>query len=482
MLLDQLCNSKVYHQNAYYLLGLSVGMTGRKIKRRIEDLQGASEMGTSDWERAYDKFLLGTVVAPSKELFDDLAERMKDPEFALTEAFFWFWPFGDGVDTAIAAISEGDRTTAFECWRRLSTKSTKESVIARHNLAILFHFYAIDAENQRLSCVANTGTSIYLNIIDKYWRTAFSYWEDLVDDDDFWDVFAIQVKDIDDPRLGPNFVEEFRRQFPVSFDNINADFLIDYARAGKLDEAKRHFVYMTETMSGSDDVDETLRSAFKPQVDKLQLLIRNCRESKVEKDGLKDVQLVLDGSKRLFQIFRFLLPPENRMSKDLMNDVAKVCHDRLPSYANTTEDFEGARVIEKQLLTLATATRLKNAIETAIKQLDEIIKNRRNADTCWYCKTYKKNTPKKVVKMYGDLAPDLAQFGRVTYSTNQIRVPVCSNCNYRFSNSSIRDYPPIKRLLAAGWKIGEIPTNAEIDAVWCDIADTLRGIFGTRGY
>ena len=170
------------------------------------------------------------------------------------------------------------------------------------------------------------------------------------------------------------------------------------------------------------------------------------------------------------------------MSKDLMNDVAKVCHDRLPSYANTTADFEGARVIEKQLLSLATTTRLKSAIEIAIQQLDEIIKKRRDADTCWYCKTYKKNTAKRIVKMYGDLVPDLSQFGRVTYSTNQIPVPVCSSCNYRFSNSSVRDYPPIKRLLAAGWKIGDGPTNAEINAVWQDITDTLRGIFGNRGY
>ena len=89
-MLDRVCNSKVYHQNAYYLLGLVVGMSGRKVKRRIEDLQSAGEMGAADWVYAYDRFLLGSVVAPDKELFDDLVERMKDPEFALTQAFFWF--------------------------------------------------------------------------------------------------------------------------------------------------------------------------------------------------------------------------------------------------------------------------------------------------------------------------------------------------------------------------------------------------------
>lgn len=480
MLLDTVCNSKVYHQNAYYLLGLVVGMSGRKAKRRIEDLQSACEMGTADWAHAYDRFLLGSVVAPDKELFDDLVERMKDPEFALTQAFFWFWPIGDGEDAAVAAIAEGDRTKAFEIWRRLSTKSSQDSVIARHNLAVLFHYYAIDAENQRLLGKKNTETNVYLNIVDRYWRTAFSYWEGLVDDDDFWDVFALRVKEVGDPRLQQDFVNRFRRQFPVSFDNINADFLVAYARVGKLDEARRHFVYMTETMRDSDDVDETLKGAFKPQIDKLQLLIRNCRESKIANDGLNDVQSVLDGSKNLFHVFRFLLPSENRMCRDLMNDVANAGHHRLLSYAAKTKDFDGALDVEKQLLPLATTTSLKSAIETAIKQLEEIIRKQRDEDTCWYCKTYRKDTPKEIVKMYGDLAPDGFQIGRVTYSKRQIPVPVCWNCKRRFSHATVRDYPPIQRLLATGWKIGDRPTNAEIDAVWRDIVDELKDIFGRR--
>lgn len=483
MFLDTVCNSKVYHQNAYYLLGLTVGMPGRKVKRRIEDLQSAGEMGATDWTHAFDKFLIGSVAAPKKELFDDLVEEMKDPEFALTQAFFWFWPIGKGEDPAVAAIAEGDRAAAFEIWRRFSTKSSIESVIARHNLAVLFHYYAIDAENQRLSGVANTGTNVYLNITDKYWRTAFSYWEDLVDDDDFWDAFALRVKDVDDPRLGTDFVERFRRQFPVSFDNINADFLVEYARAGKLDDAKRHFVYMTETMSDSDDVDETLNVAFKPQIDKLNVHIKHCRESKSDVDGLKDIQSVLNASRELIGIFGFLLPPENRMYADLKNDIAKACHDRMFLYVKKTQDFEGALLVERDLLAFATSSGLKRAIQESIQQLEKIVQERRDADTCWYCKSYRKGMTKRILKMYSNVVPDPERYDRhgVTFSTRQIQVPVCSNCGHRFSVASAKSYPLVQKSLADGWKLGEGPSNAEIEQVWSDLIRLMQAL-GRRGY
>ena len=38
MILDEICNAKVYASNAFYVLGLSVDMTSRKIRRRQEDV------------------------------------------------------------------------------------------------------------------------------------------------------------------------------------------------------------------------------------------------------------------------------------------------------------------------------------------------------------------------------------------------------------------------------------------------------------
>lgn len=481
MLLDEICNSKVYHHNAYYLLGLYVGMSGRKLKRRIEDLQSAGEMGQSEWNAVYDKFLLGSVSAPDRDLVEDLVERIKDPEFAITESFFWFWPIGEGTDAALEAIVAGDRAKAFDNWRNLSTKSGSEAIVAKHNLAVLFHYYAIDAESQRLTCKDGTETLEYLGMLDVFWRTAFHYWEMLVDDDDFWDLFAKRVRDFDDPRLDQDFVECFRNQFPISFDNINADFLVSYAKVKKLHEAKRHFHYMMETMKGADDIDETLNNAFKPQIDKLNVHIKHCRESKVDEDGLKDIRSVLNASKELFGIFSFLLPPTNRMYKDLKNDIAKTCHRRTYPYANKTEDFDGTLLVIKELLRLTSSSSLKNTIEKDIAELEKIVRNRREADTCWYCKTYRKGTPKKIVKMYGEVKANPERYAQrgVIYSTYDVTIPVCENCSHKFSISSVESYPVIKKYLSESWKIGGKPSNADIDAAWNDLAELMQ-LLGMR--
>lgn len=483
MLLNTICNSKVYHENTYYLLGLQVGMTGRKMKRRIEDLETANEMGEADWTRAYDQFLLGSASAPSKERFDELAERIKDPEFAVTEAFFWFWPTNESSDPALEAIANGDRASAANIWRGLAKKSSREATIARHNLAILLHYYAIDAENQYLAGRVVKSEKDFLVCLDRFWHSAFEYWEALVDDDDFWDAFADRVKAVDDPRLGSSFVEEFRRQFPISFDNINADFMVAYARSGKFEDAKRHFKYMCETMSDSDDVDETLKSAFKPQIDKLNLQIKHCKESKNDADGLKDVQSVLNASKDLFKIFEFLLPPKNRMYVDLRNDIAS-CRTRLILYVKKSEDFEGALLVSKDLLGLAIAEGLKSEIRKDIAWFEDVINKRREADTCWYCKTYRKGTPKRAVKMYADVLPDpdRADVLGVKYSIRTIQVPVCSKCSSKFSEWNVHEYPPIKRSLADGWKVGSGPSDAEIQAVWRDLALLIGRIAARRGY
>lgn len=480
MLLETICNSAVYEKNAYYLLGVPVGLSGRKLKRKLQDLQDIGAMGGNEWEREFDKYLLGSCKVPDSSDVNDLVERIKDPEFAITEAFFWFWPVSELDDPALVAISAGERDAAYREWRTLAVKSTKESVIAKHNLAVLFHYYAIDAEAQRLSELKGTSAKSFLNVLDQYWRTAFKYWEELVDDDTFWDAFLDRVKAIDDPRLDEKFVTEFRREFPIAFDNINGDFLAEYARKGKLEDAKRHFTYMTETMSDSDDVDESLNVAFKQQIDKIRLLIKRCADKDKPEEGMKDIRALLDTSNPLFNVFRYLLPPTNRVRRDLMNDVAKACHDRLPSYANKTDDFDGALTIERDLYSLAESPSLKNNIQKSITQLEGIIQSRRDADTCWYCKTYRKGTPRKVVKMYGELAPDLSQFGRVSYSTRQVQVPVCARCSSKFSTHTVRDYPAVKTAIAAGWRIGEGPSDSEINAVWADIAKALNLLGGGR--
>ena len=75
MVLEEICNADVYHLNAFYLLGISVDTTSKKIRRRQEDLDGFSEMGQKAWNREFDKYLLGNASAPKADKTRTLSDR-----------------------------------------------------------------------------------------------------------------------------------------------------------------------------------------------------------------------------------------------------------------------------------------------------------------------------------------------------------------------------------------------------------------------
>lgn len=83
--------------------------------------------------------------------------------------------------------------------------------------------------------------------------------------------------------------------------------------------------------------------------------------------------------------------------------------------------------------------------------------------------------------MYGEVVPNPQRYAQrgVTYSTYEVQIPVCSSCSHKFSISSARSYPLIQKYLADGWKIGDGPSNADIDAAWNDLAGLMQ-LLGKR--
>ena len=243
MVLEDICNANVYEKNAFYLLGLSVDTTSRNIRRRQEDLiDGLSEMGGKAWTSEFERYLLGRMKAPNVPDAKNLFDRLKDPEFYASEMFFWFWPRNQG-DEAIEAIIKGERDYAVREWVADMGKPGLRGLIARHNLAVVLHYYAIDGEKYLLSIAGrnDVGGSLQsgsrgllveevTGAVDRYWKSAFELWECLSFDDAFWDVFADKVKKLNDPRLDEEFITSFREKFPICFDGINADFMVAYAK------------------------------------------------------------------------------------------------------------------------------------------------------------------------------------------------------------------------------------------------------------
>lgn len=471
MVLDDICNSTVYSSNAFYVLGLPVDVNGRKIRRRQEDvIDGLSVMGDHAWKAEFDKYLLGSCVAPKIDTARSMIERLKnDPEYFATEMFFWVWPLADEHDSAIDAMIKGDRNKAVCIWREESAKAGPRGIIAKHNLAVILHFYAVDGEN----CIRMASDDVdaeYFDAVDQFWKQSFSFWEELVDDDEFWDAYASRVEALNDPRLDEQFIEDFRERLPICFDNINADFMIAYAQAGKAEEAKRHFDYMVSTMSGSDDVEETMSRAFKPMVDKVHILIKQCEGVKDPKKVLGACREVLSGSRQLVSILKQLVPQGNTFTRGIINEIVTVIDNRLPSYSHETGDYEPCLQITKELLAIAATPMMEEKIRKSIAEWNDLVRQTREENTCCVCGRFQKGMSTKPLKLYRDVSADPTMYGRVQWRTRTIHVPVCSACSGKMGVLTslgiyAKKYSAVKTSVDQGWKIGEKPTQSEMDAV-----------------
>ena len=464
MLLDEICNLRVYDSNPFHVLGLTIDTTMRKIRRRQEDvIEGCALMGDKAWQNEFDKYLLGNSVTPKVEMAKNLFERLKDPEYFATEMFFWFWPQSGQNDSAIEAIVRGNRDTAVRLWQEDMNKTGERGIVARHNLAIALHLYAIDGENHIRSHPGDVDAEYY-KVVDQFWKASFDLWEHIVDDDLFWDVFSQRVEKMNDPRLDHEFVDLFREQFPICFDNINAEFLVAYARDGKLNEAKRHFDYMETTMSGVDDVEETMERAFKPMVDKVRTLIKQCETIEEPKKILRACRELLKDSKDIASIFKKLVPKGNSFTRGVLNEIVAAVDTRLPAYSRETGDYESCLLLTRELVPIVATPLQMERIQKSIKEWERLVREERERSTCCVCGRYQMNIGTQTVKMYKDVHENPIIRGRVEWRARTISgVPVCCSCLSRFTYEYARQFGPVKESLADGWKLGEKPSQYEID-------------------
>ncbi len=172
------CTPQIYAQNAFRITGLLVDAPIRDIKRRIDDLKAAAEMGDAEDEHTH-AFALSP--APPVEHIREAAQRLQNPERRLVEEFFWFWPieWGHGQsDQALTALRNGDKDAAFKIWSQASNNGQAvASVVAKHNLAVMYQMVALDSEH--LALKSELSAEQYATVAN-YWSKCIKWWENLL--------------------------------------------------------------------------------------------------------------------------------------------------------------------------------------------------------------------------------------------------------------------------------------------------------------
>jgi hypothetical protein len=281
-ILLKIAHPDLYERNPFNLLNLPVNATARDIRRRREDIDAAFDAGTEADEF---KFVLPfdeNRKPPTRETVNEAFAAINDPELRIAYTLFWFWPDIDNRKLKCEDIED----TIIGRWESEASRS----VICRHNLAVYRHAMALAIE-EKLRDHATLDTA--KTAVFDHWKHAIDVWNAVVADVDFWHSVSEIVSRLNDPRLDYLFARSLRDQFAFAFDQINVELAIDFAKAGRVADAKRQVEYMKLSQPDADDVEGTFDDAFSGLLRQTEAICKTARAetNKNPNDGLHAARL-----------------------------------------------------------------------------------------------------------------------------------------------------------------------------------------------
>jgi adenylate kinase family enzyme len=355
---------ELFQNNAFRITGLPVDATARKIANHADRLKvmGALGYGPSAQTAAF-----SLRVPPSLDQIRAAIQKLNDPLRRMVDEFFWFWPaeFGQGAsDPAIEGLAAGKGEIAEQLWTAAETNPTA-GVVAKHNLAVLWHLKALDLENN------SNGGSLELKRraeIEQTWRNALKRWEILIPDDALWEMVATRIRQIDDPGLTTGFARRMRTTLVAALTKINAELALNYAKAGNLELAKVHVQFMRETNQGGQNLIKAAELVLAPTIARVR---EHIKRAKQQAEGNPETanqaaRELLAAAVPLVEIFALFLGEAEHPAKDLFEEVAGASNDCLVDFQRKTNVNKTYVELLERTLPLAKTDKLRQLIQKNI--------------------------------------------------------------------------------------------------------------------
>jgi len=365
----------LFRNNAFRIIGLPVDATPREVSKHGDKLKLMEKLGHGDTAGAG---AFSRKPPPTLDEIREALQRLKDPEKRIVDEFFWFWPeeFGESQsDASIQALKRGDSKAAARIW------STKEDhpelgTVAMHNLALAYHIIALDGENRSVD--QNIPDDQRQNIT-RYWNSAFSRWERLVQDDRLWDKVVSRIRQLDEPNLLTGFARRMRASLPQALDKINAELALAFAENEKIDLARVHIQFMRATNRGVENFDKIAESTLAPTRNRLKGQIERAqqRAKEVPLDALSAARELLEQARPPLALFDLFFGKESERRNELSDEVAALCNRLQVIYHNATGDDEACLGFLKEVSPLAVDVELRNTIKDNASKLAGFIEDKR---------------------------------------------------------------------------------------------------------
>ena len=363
-LLLEMATRDVFRRNAFRLTGLSVNATPREISKQGDKLVLMQELGGGGFEN---NLLLGRVPAPTPDELRHALQRMQNPENRILDELFWFWPENGGptaTDPALSALARGDTKGASAIWGADGHPSAA-NVGAAHNLAILHHVLALDAEAPD---AYRKGARPRRIEIDDHWRQAFAHWQRLIDNDDFWEAVSARIRQLNEPNLTTGYSRLIRSTLPRALNKISADVIVALAANGKADLARSHLDLVRVHGNGSDGVEMTADCALSPVATRLHEHIETARRRAEHgpSEAVEAARELLDHAEASLPLYA-LFGASGESRKEIFDEVAGTVVTCAVNHQRKTEDNVTFVAVLERALPLAVSDEVRQRVRKNIE-------------------------------------------------------------------------------------------------------------------
>ncbi|CAO5161163.1 conserved hypothetical protein [Frankia sp. AiPs1] len=468
-LLDRV-TARIYQQNAFRVTGLPPTATGREIRRTSDMLAAVEKIGG---HLPAPKLLPLTPPATADAVRAAL-DRLGDPRQRLVDEFFWLWPVeaGAAADEALTAVAAGDLAGAVRHWTDLAAAGDAHSegdiAAAIHNLALLPHLEALDAEAARPRAAPGTAA------VEPDWASIYSHWARVVRDERVWVRLAERITRAADARLDRRLANAIRSALPAALLTIGAELVVSALSAGETDRAGRHLTAMRASRLGrvvdpdgtvnadaavaaegggtvaagsaahADDAETdvalavALRRAGQPWADQVARL---CEEAErlaqaARTSGLDQAERVLTESTGPLGLVDQLLAADDPTRVRVHDQVALAALRCLLIFDGTrsrldVEDSEGVRNHLRMAAALTWAERVAGspAIRDRLTENATILQDASLYVTCWVChRNPAVASSASKIWLHRDV---VREYSGVRWKKQQVSVPRCKSCEGR---------------------------------------------------
>jgi len=352
------CTLTLYQKNIFRVTGLPVDATSKEVSRQAQKLQMFEEMGGG---ATFPQPAFALATPPTTDEIRDALARMKEPESRIVDEFFWYWPEEFGAsksDPAIQAMLAGDAERAVLLWR---DREKNGSHVALHNMAIMYHMFAVDWTNYHVSYDIDHALD---DQITEYWRKSFERWEKIIEADKLWNMLKARVCSMEDEALTTGFVRRMLKQLPVALGRINAEAALKLAEQGRIDWARFHVDFMRQTNQGADDVEGISELVLKPtkkQVDQYLESFEN-EAVKTPQHGAELAIQLLERCRPMMDLYDLFHGEKAHQRNDLFDKVAETVLNMVVGHQKSTSDNSTFVDLLQSALQFASGSHIRERI------------------------------------------------------------------------------------------------------------------------